>query len=167
MINNSLLVPKRSIFNVLGAICQKPSLISGEGIDLTDKDFEEPFYKITFAAINNIILGNPVISHISPIDIDNYIAENSKVYQVFEQNDGFEFISSAIQNANVELFEQNYKWIKKYTLLRDFNRNGFDITDLYDPQHFDMKVQQKQIKALEKMELNHIIEHITLKMIKI
>lgn len=167
MVNNSLLVPKRSIFNVLGAICQKPSLLSGEGIDLTDKDFEEPFYKITFAAINNIILGNPVISHISPIDIDNYIAENSKVYQVFEQNDGFEFISSAIQNANVELFEQNYKWIKKYSLLRDFNSSGFDITDLYDPQHFDMKVQQKQIKALEKMELNQIIEHITLKMIKI
>ena len=167
MINNSLLVPKRSIYNVLGALCNKPSLLSLDGIDLANKDFEETFYKVTFAAINNIIMSNPTISRITPVDVDNYLAENSKAYKIYEDNDGFNFVSSAIQNANIELFEQNYKWIKKYTLLREFNTNGFDISDLYNPEHFDMNVQQEQIKKLEKMELSNIIEHITLKMIKI
>ena len=167
MINSSLLVPKRAIYNALGSICNKPSLISSEGIELTNKDFEESFYKVTFAAINNIIMNNPTISKITPVDVDNYLADNSKVYQIYEDNNGFEFISSAIKNANVEMFEQNYKWIKKYSLLRDFNSAGFDVTDLCNPEHFDMKVQQEQIKKLNKMELSDIIEHITLKMIKI
>ena len=167
MINNSLLVPKRAIYNAIGALCKKPSLLTMEDVNLVVNDFEEDFYKIIFSAVNNIIIDNPTISKVTEVDVDNYIAESSKAYKIYEDNGGFDFVSSAIKNANVELFENNYAWIKKYSLLRDFNKHGFDVTEIYNPEHFDMKVQQNQIKALEKMELSGIIEHFTLKMIKI
>ena len=167
MLENSLLVPKRAIYNAIGAICKKPSLLTMDGINLVINDFEEDFYKIVFGAVNNIIIDKPTISKVTEVDVDNYLADNSKAYKIYEDNNGFSFISSAIKNANVELFEQNYAWIKKYSLLRDFNTYGFDVTEIYNPQHFDMKFQQEQIAKLEKMDLSSIIEHFTLKMIKI
>ena len=167
MLENSLLTPKRAIYNAIGAICKKPSLLTMDGINLVINDFEEDFYKIVFGAVNNIIIDKPAISHVTEVDVDNYLADNSKAYKIYEDNNGFSFISSAIKNSNVELFEQNYAWIKKYSLLRDFNTYGFDVTEIYNPQHFDMKFQQEQITKLEKMDLSNIIEHFTLKMIKI
>lgn len=167
MLENSLLTPKRAIYNAIGAICKKPSLLTMDGINLVINDFEEDFYKIVFGAVNNIIIDKPTISHVTEVDVDNYLADNSKAYKIYEDNNGFSFISSAIKNSNVELFENNYAWIKKYSLLRDFNTYGFDVTEIYNPQHFDMKFQQEQIAKLEKMDLSNIIEHFTLKMIKI
>ena len=167
MLENSLLLPKRAIYNAIGAICKKPSLLTMDGINLVINDFEEDFYKIVFGAVNNIIIDKPTISQVTEVDVDNYLADNSKAYKIYEDNNGFSFISSAIKNANVELFEQNYARIKKYSLLRDFNTYGFDVTEIYNPQHFDMKFQQEQIAKLEKMDLSNIIEHFTLKMIKI
>lgn len=167
MLENSLLTPKRAIYNAIGAICKKPSLLTMDGINLVINDFEEDFYKIVFGAVNNIIIDKPTISKVTEVDVDNYLADNSKAYKIYEDNNGFSFISSAIKNANVELFENNYAWIKKYSLLRDFNTYGFDVTEIYNPQHFDMKFQQEQITKLEKMDLSNIIEHFTLKMIKI
>ena len=127
MLENSLLVPKRAIYNAIGAICKKPSLLTMDGINLVINDFEEDFYKIVFGAVNNIIIDKPTISKVTEVDVDNYLADNSKAYKIYEDNNGFSFISSAIKNANVELFEQNYAWIKKYSLLRDFNTYGINI----------------------------------------
>ena len=167
MIDNSLLVPKRAIFNVIGSICNKPSLLLMEGINLDKKDFGEQFYQVIFAAINNIIMSNPKISKITPVDIDNYLADNTKAYKIYEDNNGFNVVSAAINECNVEIFEQNYNWIKKLSLLRDFNNNGFDISEIYDPTHYDMKHQSKQLEKLSKMELSDIIEKITLKLLNI
>lgn len=167
MIENSLLVPKRSIYNVIGALCNKPGLLTADGVNLLEKDFGEKFYAVIYAAVNNIIMNNPTISRITAVDIDNYLADSSKAYKIYDDNKGFDVVSSAIKKANVELFEQNYNWIKKFTLLRDFNANGFDITDIYDPTHYDMKYQGEQMKKLQSMELSHIIEHMTLKLLKI
>lgn len=167
MIDNSLLTPKRSIFNVLGSLCNKPSLLTMEGVDLSDKDFGEKFYQVLFAAINNIIINKPTISKITAVDIDNYLADNTRAYKIYDDNKGFDKMTIAINESNVELFEQNYDWIKKFSLLRDFNNCGFDITEIFNPTHFDMKYQHQQMAKMQNMELSQIIEHMTLKLINI
>lgn len=167
MLENTLLTPKRAIYNLLGAVCNQPSLLHKDGVELHEKDFEETFYKTLFLAINNMVLDNITISKITPVDIDNYIAENKEAYKLYEDNDGFKFMTRAIADANIELFDSNYAWIKKFSLLRDFNNYGFDITDIYNPSHYDMNVQKEQMKNLQKMELSDIIDFINLKMIKV
>lgn len=167
MINNSLLTPKRAIFNLLGSLCNEPKLLFKDNMELNVEDFYEDLYKYLFSAINNLIISNPGITQLTAVDIDNYLAQDNKLYEVYKTNNGFDWISKAIKQCNTQLYEHNYSWIKKYSLIRDFNTIGFDITDIYDPETPDLKHQHEQVKNLEKMELHNIIEHINLKTIKV
>lgn len=167
MIDNARLIPRRSIYNLLGSICNNPKRLLYDTIKLTEVDFEEQFFQILFASINNMIINNISIERITAVDIDNYLSQDTRIYEIFESNDGFEFVSSMIANSNEDLFDYNYKTIKKFTLLRDFNVNGFDITDIYDPLNLNLEIQSKKIEKFEKMELQDIIDHFNLKLINI
>lgn len=167
MISDSQLTPRRAIYNILGCICKSPRKILEDSIILTDKDFGERFYKITFAAINNIIISNINVDSISAIDIDNYLSQDVHLYKIFEENGGLNFISSAIENCNEGLFYDNYKMIKKFTLLRDFNSHGFDIKEIYDPETLDLKAQSDKVKRFQNMSTQDIIDYFNLKLINI
>ena len=167
MINNSLLLPKRAIYNLLGSLCKNPKLLLEDDVKLETKDFEEKIYKILFSAINNIIVNNITINEITAVDVDNYLSTQVQVYKTYEENNGFEFLSSAIENANESLFKDNYEIIKKFSLLRDFNNEGFDISKIYNPESLDLEMQTKQAQKLEKMKLQDIVNDINLKFIKI
>lgn len=167
MINQNLLVPKRAIYNAIGSLCKNPQLLFKEEIKIQNKDFEEKFYKIIFAAINNLTVNNVQIKEISAVDIDNYLAQQVQLYKIYETNNGFEFVTSAIENANSDLFEQNYAIIKKFSLLRDFNKFGFDISGIYNPENIDLTLQTEQAKSLEKMSMQEIIDYFNLKLINL
>lgn len=167
MIDNSVLVPKRAIFNVLGSLCQEPKLLFLEDMELSPNDFEEKFYKSIYSAINNIIVSNPEIKGITAVDIDNYLASSETIYRTFTENDGFNFMLSAIENANTDLYEQNYLWIKKFSLLREFNKREFGIESLYNPLNPDMEETNKQIENLRTISLEDIVKHFTLKLLNI
>ena len=168
MIDNSVLVPKRAVYNLLGSLCKEPKLMFDEDIStLTSEDFEEKFFKIIYAAINNIVVANPEVKSISAVDIDNYIAAMSGAYKIYENNDGLQYLTSAIENANTQLIHQNFNWIKKMSLLRTFNVNGFDITDIYNPLNIDLEETNKQMDKLRSMTLEDINKHFTLKLLNI
>lgn len=168
MLDNSILVPKRAIYNLLGSLCKKPQLIFEEDLStLNEKDFEEKFYQVIFGAINNIIVANAEIEQITAVDIDNYLAPMTAAFKIYSDNDGLNFIASAIENANIQLVKSNFAWIKKFALLREFNVNGFDITDIYNPTSADLEATNKQMEALNKMELDDISKHFTLKLLEI
>lgn len=168
MLDNSILTPKRAIYNLLGALCNKPQLILDEKISTLEKeDFYESFYKSMFVAINNIVISNAEVKSISAVDIDNYLAPSTSAYKIFTDNDGLSYLNSAIENANIDLVQSNYEWIKKFALLREFNTNGFDITDLYNPLNIDLEETNKQTEELRKMELEEISKHFTLKLLNI
>lgn len=167
MINNSQLVPRRAIYNIIGCICRNPKLIRMDGVQLTDKDFEEKFYKIIFASVNNLTYDNTSIKKITAVDIDNYLAQNPQLYKIYEDNKGFDFVNSAIKECNEDLFSNNYEVIKKFSLLRDFNNQGFDVSEILNPNSLDLNVQNKQIENFEKMDLGNIIEHFKLKFMNI
>lgn len=167
MINNSLLTPKRAIYNLLGSICKNPQLLIQDDISLEVRDFEEKIYKILFSAINNIVINNITIKEVTAVDVDNYLASQVQVYKAYEENNGFNFLNSAIDNANESLFKDNYDIIKKFTLLRDFNNEGFDISGIYNPESLDLDAQTKQAQALEKMELQDIVNEVNLRFLKI
>lgn len=161
------LVPKRSIFNTLGCLCLEPGLLLEEGINLTDKDFGEQFFKVAFTAINNLIINNIKIGKITAVDIDNVLANVPQAYKIFELNNGLEYITSAIENANLDAFHFHYKQLKKFTLLRDFVEHDFDISSIYDYRSNDLETQSRQLNELEKKSIDDIIEHFNLKMLNI
>lgn len=164
---NTALVPKRAIFNTLGCICNDPSLLIQEEVNLSEKDFGEKFYQVIFVAMNNLIINNIKIERISAIDIDNVLAGIPQAYKIFELNNGLDYLASAIENANKDAFEFHYKQLKKFTLLRDFDDVGFDIKEIFDYENIDMEKQSNQLKKFEKLTIDEIIEHFNLKMLNI
>ena len=167
MIDNNLLIPKRAIYNIIGTLCKNPRFLFDEDVNLLESDFGNSFYKIVFAAINNITVNNVNIQEITAVDIDNYLSQQPQPYKIFENNKGIEFVRSAIDNFNEDIFKYNYNTIKKFSLLRDFNMNGFDISDVYDPSSLDLLRQSEQAKKLDKMTLEEIIDNVSLKLISI
>lgn len=166
MINGALL-PKRDFYNLLGCLCNKPSLLLDEKIDLKVRDFGEDCYKIMFGVINNIIIENVNIVSISAADVDNEISKIEKNYDIYNASKGYEFISGAIENCNLALFKTNLERIKKFSLLRDLVDEGFDISSIYDYKTIDTNLQKKQREELETKTLSEIIEPFTLKLSKL
>lgn len=167
MINNNLLIPKRVIFNVLGCLCKNPSLMFEDKYKIQVKDFGSELYKILYGAINNLTIGNVKIKEITAVDIDNYLAGQVRLYKKYESENGFDFILSCIENCNEDLFEKNYDMLKKMSLLRDFNNQGFDISFIYNPESSDLAMQTEQMKNIEKMSMQDIIDRFNLKLLSL
>lgn len=169
MINQNIqaLIQPRSIYSVIGNLCKDPQQLREPEIVLTDKDFPQEFHKIVFGAIYNLAYDNAETTRITEIDIDNYLASYSQHYKIWEKNNGFGYVRDAIEHANPKTFKSNYERLKKFALLRHYVSHGFDISDLYDFESPDLKVQDDGMKTIDKMNVQQIMEHYSLKMMRI
>lgn len=168
IINNpNVLNPPRSIYSVIGNLCKNPQLLRDPEIVLSDKDFAQEFHKIIFSAIYNMAYESAEVTSINEIDIDNYLAPYSKLYKVWEKHDGLTYIRDSINHANEKTFKPNYERLKKFALLRHYVENGIDISDLYNYSSLDLKEQDEGMKTIDNMSVNQIIEHYSLKIMKL
>jgi len=156
---------KMAILNVLGSLIIKPDLLFEDKYSLTTNDFPERFHQIVFTAINNLIHSGAV--SIGVIEIDNYISNYEKQYKIFKDNDGMDYVEKAIEYAKIENFEHDYNKIKKYSLLRDMVKQGFDISEIYNNDIVDIKYQEEMQEKFDNMSLNDIIEHFDKKIAEI
>lgn len=163
----SNLNPVRSIYTVLGILCNKPQLLRNPNMPLNESDFYQAFHKNIFSAINNIVYSNPKVEKITPVDIDNYLAQYPQNYKIWEQHKGFEYMTSAIEHANLKTYEGNYWRVKKFAMLRDYVKTGIDVRDIYDYTLADLKQQEEQMKNLDKMSLEQIQDKINLRILSL
>lgn len=163
---NKALIPSRDFYNLLGSLCNNPQLLFNENVDLRVKDFGEEFYKIIFGTVNNIIINNVDIEKVTAVDIDNEVSKINKNYDIFNSGavSGFEYMARAIEDANEKLFFDNLSRIKKFSLLRDIDELGFDISPIYDYKSLNMMKQKEQREKLEITELGEIIDFFSLKL---
>lgn len=161
------LIPKRHIFNIIGCLCKNPSLLLNDDYKFNTEDFGEKFYKLIYGVISNSVITNPNIKEITPVDIDNMLAESKQAYTIFESNNGFEVVTSAIHNANEDLFQENFASLKKYSLLRDCVEQGLDVSSIYDYKSNDLAKQAEQLEALKQMTIADIIDKAVAKIINI
>jgi replicative DNA helicase len=159
--------PRRSVYTVLGILCHKPQIVRNQEMPLNEGDFFHKFHKNIFAAINNIAYSDATIEKVTAVDIDNYLAQYPANYKIWEQHNGFDFIQNAIDNVNIKTYKNNYWRLKKFAMLRDYVEQGMDVTSLYDYRVEDLALQEEQMRALDKMTIDNMIEHFSLKMIQL
>lgn len=157
--------PTRSVFTVLGILCHAPQTVRNPEMPISEGDFYQAFHKNIFAAINNIAYSDSKVSQVTPIDIDNYLAQYPQHYKIWEQHDGLDYMQSAYETANVKIYKNNYWRLKKFAMLRDYVNAGVDVTSLYDYNLVDLKQQEEQMKELDKMSIDHMVDHFQLRMI--
>ena len=165
--NQNALNPPRAIYSVIGNLCKNPQQLRDPDLYLSETDFAQEFHKIIFSAIHNLAFTSGDTTKIDHIDIDNYLASYPKLYKIWEKHNGMGYIQDSIEHANPETFRSNYERLKKFALLRHYVENGFDVSDLYDYQSVDLVTQDTGMKLIDKMSVQEIIEHYTMKMLNI
>ena len=149
-----------STMYVLGALLRQPSLIHETKYILTENDFEG-LPKIVFGVIYNLSVEG--VTNIKPTDIDIYLKQYTKQYEIYKKKRGLEYLKGLYElvdyTFDINQFDYHYNRIKKFTILRDFNRNGIDIKPFYNPDA-DFTELEKENQKLNSFEVQDIFNKV-------
>lgn len=155
-----MITDKSVNIQILGTLMKNPLLLSDTKYSITPDDFSSKFEKQIFGAIYNLFLNG--IETISVVDIDNYLQNYEGIYQNFIKNNGIEFLQDCEDISAAENFDYYYTKLKKYNLLNDLNRSGFNISDFYPEEILD-KDYNKKMDRFEEMSIQDIFNEVKLK----
>lgn len=145
---------------VLSCLMRNPLLLQEEQYAFTPDDFTGEIRTIVFYAIFN--MGQKGAERIEPLDIEVYLkAAAPSHFDFYEKNKGSEFVRQTYrltENSDCSQFESMYELVKKFSILRDLERNGVDTTRFYDTKN--ILNQQAEQEKLRKISLKSIIESV-------
>lgn len=160
-----MLYDKSVALQVLGSLVKKPALFMEDKYDLQDFDFDDRFHKIVFSAIKNLFYQGTEV--ISAVEIDLYLSNFVAQKQIFDSNNGISYVESLIKFAKVENFDYYYLQLKKYTLLRQLDAQGFDTTCYIDNNLVDPKKIDEMMCKFNKLTVNDILVDIEKRVINL
>lgn len=118
---------------VLSSLMRNPLLLEEEKYSFVQEDFTQPIQQIFFTAIYNMAKNG--IEEITPENIDLYLKSFKTKYEYYEQNKGYTLLLDIFKLAGEKdgnQFDYYYNRLKKFSILRDLSRSGFDTTNFYD-----------------------------------
>ena len=125
-----MIVDKNCIQQVLGGIIKNPSiLVETEKYSLSIQDFSSTFEKLIFQAVKGLYENGAKVINI--IDIENSLENNPGAKKLYETNNGIEYLQDIESFVDIDNFDYYYNKLKKINLLRDFQRQGFNISQFY------------------------------------
>lgn len=140
-----------AITQVIGCVFNNPSLLDEtDKYTISDDDFPEEFHRIVFGSIYNI---HATQSEVTIDAIIDYLANRPKYEAVFNVNKGIEYLAEASRYAKENTFNYYYGRMKKFTLLRMYNKYGVDVSWLYSPLTLDTQLRQQQEDWLDATSL--------------
>lgn len=145
---------------VLGALFKQPTLMHESRYLLSEVDFAG-LHKIIFGALFNISATGS--NRITPLDVDLYLKQFPNQYDTYKKESGLEYCQNLFKITDEELqlgqFDYYYERVKKFTILRDFDKNGIDIKQYYNPDVDFTKVEEENEK-LNKMSIQDLFLNI-------
>lgn len=153
-------VDTAAIIQVIGNVYNDPSLLDlTDKYTITDYDFPDEFHRIVFGCIYKIHeLGAQTISI---NNISDFLETRPKSQAVYNANKGDEWLLQAAQSISDKSFDYYYNRLKKMTFLRELDKHGIDVTDMYDPDNIlDIKKRQVQEDWLDNTSLVDIANQI-------
>lgn len=115
----------------LGCLMQSPTLVKDERFNISKNDFApNEFHLRLYQAIDN--LAKHGAKDIDAIDLYGIAEDYTDIKSLFDTNDLKGFVSTVKELANTENIDLYYNDIRKTTLLREYENNGFDISRFED-----------------------------------
>lgn len=145
---------KMATIQVLGCLIKQPMLLLDEKYRLDIEDFPERFHQILYGCIDN--LAKQGVQDINSINIDDYLSKFPRQHKVFEDNKGMEYVENAVELAQLENFDYYYQTFRKFGLLNQLQRKGFDTTIIYDPNVIDVDQQAEMQKQFDRLSVQDI-----------
>lgn len=150
---------KRAILQVLGCLMLNPALSDDSDKPIDAEDFNtEAFYKIIFVAIFN--LHQRGVVNISECEIDSYLSTFPEQYKIFQANKGLDWISDAMDMAQPNNYDYWYHRVRKFSLLRYYEKSGLDTRIIYDGNQADANSTTEENLRFDKLTEQDIVEFV-------
>lgn len=147
-----------TIQQILGSLMKHPQFLSEvDKYNLSLSDFSTRFEKYIFAAIQG--LWQSGAPKITAFDIENYMEANVAAKKTFEQQNGLEYLQDIEEFSNIENFPYYYSKLKKINFLRDWKKQGNDISMFYIEDLTDPKAAEVN-QRFEELTVSDIITEI-------
>lgn len=139
------LTDKRAYANTLGCLMKDPTLVEDIDRPLDREDFNtETFYDLLFVAIYNLSMQG--CRTIDEFAIDSYLSGFKDQYRIFQENKGLEYLNSIKEYCSLENYDYYYHRLRKYSLLRYYEKQGLDTKFIYDTSIDDFHASEEQQK---------------------
>ena len=159
------MVDKIAIQQVLGCLMKKPSILSEtDKYSFTPSDFSSTFEKIIFGSICGLYANGA--KSIGIIDIENYVGTDISSKQIYEKNNGIEYLQDIENYVELDNFDYYYNKLKKINLLRDLNKMGIDTKDFYEENLTNPRALEINDK-FEQLTISDIIDQTKAKVLGI
>ena len=165
--SNKQLCDNNASLYVLSSLMRDPLLIEDNRYALIKTDFTNPLQQIVFYAVFNLCKQG--VSAITPQDVDFYLKQYPTQYGYYEQNKGFEYVLNTYQlteGSDCKQFDFYYNRLKKFSMLRDLDSLGYDISEFYDVNK-DFLERDKQDERLNNIKLIEIPNRIREKLVEV
>ena len=124
------MIDKRDTQQILGCLMKKPQLLSEvDKYSFILTDFSTRFERSIFMAINGLYRNGA--AKIQPIDIENFLEADQVSAKAFKDKNGIEYLQDIIELSEVDNFDFYYNRFKKFNLLKDLKKQGFDVSEFY------------------------------------
>lgn len=159
------MVDKDTILQVICGLMAHPQYLSEtDKYFLTPDDFSTLFEKYIFSSIYNLYRDGA--KEITVVDIDNYLNIHPEAKAIFEKNNGIEYLQDAIDFCQPDNFPFYYKRLKKFNLLKELKKEGYDTSSLYEEDYANPKAKEINDK-FEELEIAQILDKIKYSFLKI
>ena len=140
------LADKRAYLNTFGCLLQDSTLIDDIDRPLDKADFNtENLYELLFVAFYNLHMRG--CTNINEFSIDSYLSNYKEQYKIFQDNEGLRYLDEARNMASLENYDYYYHRLRKYSLLRYYEKMGLDTRFIYDGSIADTsKAEAENIK---------------------
>ena len=158
-------IDKGCVQQILGCLIKHPQFLSEvDKYSFVLTDFPSRFEKYIFHAIETLYRNGA--SKIQIVDIENALSEDEVGKATFKQQNGIEYLQDIIELSEVENFNYYYQKFKKLNLLKDLERQGFDIKDFYEDD-LTSPNYQKVNQRFEELTLKEITNQIRSKILSL
>ena len=138
---------------LLGCYLQRPELTLDSKYPLDKDEWTILFQKILYATIYNLALNG--CKSVSIMDIDEFVRPFISEYNVLQDNNFEDYITTVIELTDVDNFEYYYTEFRKFSCLNAYKEKGFDIKKFYDED----KSEESQLENLNQYSIEDIINY--------
>lgn len=162
------LFDRNAAMMIVAGLIKNPEYIHDQdNFKLTTNDFDNEFYKIVFGAIANLAAEGA--QTIAAQDLDLYIGQFNKQYEVFKAAGGYDYLRGLqpfIDSMDKSKFSFYYDRLKKFTVLRDLQKAGIETKEFYNPE-VDFMHLDKESEKLNAITVDDIVKTILKKVNKV
>ena len=136
---------------LLGCYLQRPELTLDSKYPIDKDEWGILFQKILYATVYNLALNG--CKSISLLDITEFVKPYKSEYNVLQDNNFEDYVTTIIELTDVDNFEYYYTEFRKFSCLNAYKERGFDIKKFYDED----KSEESQLENLNQYSIEDIV----------